>query len=191
MSGFTPVPGLLAGRPDLSIFESVSTCGTTARPGALSRSRKQRGGACAACILGSRQRGGSKKKSKSKGKTRKSKIRKLKKQKGGASFFLNPLAPTVGDKALEVSTLPCQTAFTTPKMRQRQRGGEAELSAFNSPLAGQLSPSALALEVPTAGFTFDLTGSSKLADLKIPYPEVISVPARTRRSSRLSRQSHR
>jgi hypothetical protein len=186
MSGFTPVAGLLAERPDLSIFQSVPTCGTTPRPGALSRSRKQRGGACRSCILGSRQRGGSKKKSKSKSKTRKSKIRKSKKQKGGASFFLNPLAPTVGDKALEVSTLPCQTAFTTPKMRQR--GGQAELSVFNSPLAGQLSPSPLALEVPTAGFTFDMTGSSKLADLKIPYPEVISVPARTRRLSRLSRR---
>ena len=95
--------------------------------------------------------------------------RRSRKQRGGAGYTFLP-GNQLGPGFMEVGRTACQ------------RGGAlvgSPIDTVGATIAGSsLSAPALGLQTPGAAFSFDMTGSSKLADLKVPYPEVVSMPSR-------------
>lgn len=187
MSGFITQPGLVPGlRPDLATYASYSTCGnprtgpSAMGGGVLSRrrSRKQRGGYMKGKGKGKK---GGKKGCQRGGCGCMMGGRRSRKQRGGAGYTFLP-GNQLGPGFMEVGRTACQGALPNP-LNPMQRGGAllsgSPIDTVGATIAGSsLSAPALGLQTPGAAFSFDMTGSSKLADLKVPYPEVISMPSR-------------
>ena len=185
MSGFITQPGLVPGfRPDLATYASYSTCGNPrVGPSAM-------GGGVLARRRSRKQRGGSMKGKRGKKRCQKQRGgcgcmmggRRSRKQRGGAGYTFLP-GNQLGPGFMEVGRTACQ------------RGGAlvgSPIDTVGATIAGSsLSAPALGLQTPGAAFGFDMTGSSKLADLKVPYPEVVSMPSRAGAPSCRSRNRTR
>jgi len=183
--------------------ERIDSCSTPARPGALDRSRKQRGGACP-CMRPSlrKQRGGMymiKKTKKAKKTVKKQKKQKSRKgQRGGAGFTFG-IAPAGLDlkttdmplgKMPEVVTTPCPKPL--PGFYPQIGGGAlvgSEIAATTAPLAATTAPSsAMVYDSTPAGIQFKMGQTSVFGPEKIPYPQVDSVTARSSCSAPMTRR---
>jgi hypothetical protein len=219
MAGFGPNFASITGGSDLlkGMYigpEKLNTCETPMRPGALARSRKQRGGSRSSrknrsrkqrgggcgCMPVKRQRGGASVQRKKKGPSKKQQQRQQ--QRGGAGYTFGLSDLSLGGKMAPVMPTPCPKPLPGFYPPIQTGGGPlvgSDISSLTQPLAGttQLVNPALYNSSP-AGVQLKMGLTSVFGAEKIPYPQVDSITARSscsapmlRRRSRSRRSSRR